>query len=652
MRCLIFYLPLLLLLCASNTRSKCVCTPDTCTCSGADVLDLSGLLLQGICPEGGNPTRLVFEDVPNLTDLPNGFSPLQSARCQGLKNPEILKLHRTGIHNLSSTLFQGLHNLHTLDLSENPQFKSYRDEAFRALGGTLIELIATNNRVHSLTKTVFSGLRKLRRLVLSNNKIGYIENDAFATDCCGQLTDLSLDGNILTDLEDETFAGLNSLQRLDLRGNPLQRLSSRLFSPFAATLTQLWMKHDDTASFGGFESIPDGLFSGMSNLEELSIVEMKLRNLSASTFVGLENLQTLSLHGNRLNILSRGCFTPLTGLVELDLSANGLVCLPDNSDEYHPRLRSLDLSKNGLTHLTRRSFSSLASSPPTSTYPRFMVNISANPIQRIEPDAFCGFNGPVELILSPPASQVPSWANMDGWPNNPFALVGNGSLIHGLSDTEGPVRGRDDSSTLCGPEGQLFHPKILSSTLYTNSNFKEKDIVDSLKSECPWLTPQKLSQWQLSKMGVRGLAQKGSDSGYTLEEGSRIYLLIIVAVCITFLLAALTIIMCYRAWSRRSTQKMVGDAEMNLATRGCEPSSVELGGNDPASEKNELLEGNRNGRPTTVVLPGAVSEESAALKTKDAAEKQTTQAAAAAAGRRNSEPRGEELETMTAFGVL
>ena len=627
---------LILSLLSPSIKAGCLCESGTCTCSGEDITDLSDLRNGEVCTSKGPFTRLILQNVPNLVTLPEGFTSLKYSPCKGLQHLEVLELHQTGIHNLSITLFQGLPSIRTLDLSNNSLLKSYRDEAFRTIGNTLIELIATDNRVHSLTIGVFKGLSRVQRLILSRNKIGYIEEGVFSSsECCANLVELSLEGNILTDLEDATFVGLNGLQRLNLRGNPLQRLSPRLFSSFAGSLTHLWMSHDDSATFGGFDTLPDDLFGKMSRLMELSMVELKITNLTVDSFRGLTNLRKLSLRGNRLTVLPKGCFTTLPKLEELDLSANGMVCIPDYSDEHYPNLRSLDLSLNGLTHLTRRSFSMLASSAPTDKYPRLLINISFNPIQRIEPDAFCSFNGPVELILAPTGSPTPSWASMDGWPDSPFALVGKGSIIQGLNES-GVVEGRPDASALCDPQGHLFRSKILTSNLYKKSKYSEKEIETSLNSECPWLVPDELSPWQLSKLGVPGLSRVpggGSNGNYGLEEGSRIYLLIIVAVCITFLLAALTVIMCYRAWSRRATHKLAVDPEANLGngSRSMEPLAT-IG---EASEKHDLLERPQNGK----ITPNDDKEGS-------------TERRASRNGRRNSEPRSEELETMTAFGVL
>ncbi|VDM18988.1 unnamed protein product [Hydatigera taeniaeformis] len=638
-RCAGFFFLLILSFASSSVEAGCSCTSKACSCSGNDVSDLNGLLTEDVCTKDVIFTKLVLQEVPNLTNLPQGFSSLRESRCNGLQHLEVLELHQTGIQNLSSNLFQGLPTLKLLDLSNNSYLKSYRDGSFQNIGNTLVELVATDNLVHSLTKGVFAGLQKLQRLILGRNKIGYIEEGVFSSGCCEHLKELSLEGNILTVLEDTTFVGLSNLQKLDLRGNPLQRLSSRLFSPFASSLIHLLMSHDDSATFGGFNTFPNALFAKMSRLEELSMIELKITNLTAESFTGLTNLKKLSLRGNRLTVLPKGCFTSLPQLEELDLSANGMVCIPDNSEERYPKLRSLNLSQNGLTHLTRRSFSMLASSQPTPEFPRLLVNISSNPIKRIEPDAFCSFNGPVKLIIAPKGAKIPSWAVTDGWPDNPFALVGNGSIIQGLNHS-GVVEGRPDAAALCGPEGHLFRAKILASSLYKGSKYTDKDIETSLNSECPWLVPDELSSWQLSKLGVPGLSRVpgGSDGSYALEEGSRIYLLIIVAVCITFLLAALTVIMCYRAWSRRATQKTAGDAEANVGNGGGSRSMEPLTTIGEVSEKQDLLERIRNGKvATTSDVEGR----------EGSSERCTSRS-----GRRNSEPKGEEMEAMTAFGVL
>ncbi|VDL89949.1 unnamed protein product [Schistocephalus solidus] len=675
----------------------CNCSSDSgnldyaCTCSGAEVRDLSSLFSSGLCANG-TPSKLVLKDMPNLFRLDAGFEAPASSGCVGWSSLTVLKLHQTGLQNITSTTFRGLHDLEFLDLSNNSQIVSYREEVFRSVGSTLVDLVATDNRVHSLTRRVFSGLKRLRRLRLSRNKIGYIAAEVFSSDCCSELTELRLDYNILTDLEDETFRGLTSLRLLDLRGNPLQRLSSHLFKPFAATITHLWMSHDDNANFGGFGELPKGLFLQMNSLRVLEIAELKLRNLSSDSFEGLSSLEELSLRGNRLTEIPSNIFSSLHSLERLDLSANFLVCLPDASSERYQRLRWLDISWNGLTHLTRNGFVGLASSPPTNEYLRFVLNISSNPIQRIEPDAFCGLGGPVELIVSSPNATVPTtqdtkvWNTMENWPENPFALVGNMSIIRGMLKnsasssapmtfaTAEPVYGRDDSLQACSQtsQGAMLLNRLLESKLYKQVTYTAKDVNTSLASGCPWLALSKLSEWQLSKLGVPGLsgtpnAMSDSHLGSGLEQGSRLYLLIIVAVCVTFLLSALTIIMCYRAWSRRATQKLALDLEANGA------GIMANGHEENVSEKHELLarvQSMTNGREALGQLPegsesttangaslssrisedGVPRDDKTSSKRTLNADEETRRHSRST--RINTEPKAGDLEQMTSLGIL
>nr|VZI15111.1 unnamed protein product [Spirometra erinaceieuropaei] len=589
--------------CSSDSRSLVY----ACTCSGPEVKDLSSLFSSGLCANG-TPSKLVLKDIPNLVRLEDGFEAPASSRCVGWSSLTTLEIHQSGLQNITSTTFRGLHDLELLDISNNSQIVSYREEVFRPVGSTLVDLVATDNRVHSLTRRVFSGLKRLRRLTLSRNKIGYIAPEVFSNGCCSELTELRLDYNILTDLEDETFRGLTSLRLLDLRGNPLQRLSPHLFKPFVATITHLWMSHDDNANFGGFSELPRGLFLQMDSLRVLEIVELKLRNLSSDSFEGLSSLEQLSLRGNRLTEIPPNIFSSLPSLERLDLSANFLVCLPDASSEKYQSLRWLDISWNGLTHLTRNGFVGLARSSPTAEYPKFVLNISSNPIQRIEPDAFCALGGAVELIVSSPNVTVPTgqdtkvWNTMENWPESPFALVGNTSIIRGMLEdptsasasvtvaAADPLYGRDDAFLACSQtsQGAALLNRLLESKLYKQVTYTAKDVSTSLASGCPWLALSKLSEWQLSKLGVPGLSgtpntMSDGNLGSGLEQGSRLYLLIIVAVCVTFLLSALTIIMCYRAWSRRATQKHAMDVEANGA------GIIANGHDENVSEKHELL---------------------------------------------------------------
>ena len=74
--------------------------------------------------------------------------------------------------------------------------------------------------------------------------------------------------------------------------------------------------------------VPASIFTGLTNLEGLSLYNNALTMLPASIFTGLTNLQRLSLGYNALTMLPASIFTGLTNLQVLDLSNNNLPSLP------------------------------------------------------------------------------------------------------------------------------------------------------------------------------------------------------------------------------------------------------------------------------------------------------------------------------------
>ncbi|VDP71915.1 unnamed protein product [Echinostoma caproni] len=634
----------------SDITGTCVCTDVN---NVSSLVDLFATYSDVLCSSQAGFIRSAhFIRLPELKSIAKNqtfFGP--NCSVQYLTN---LSLSWTGLVQSDANSFTDFPNLVWLNFSHNPHLNSYGDGAFTTFGDHLTTLILRHNPVRSLTRDVFRRLRVLQKLILSDNKIGYIESGVFSRDCCEDLRELRLDNNILTVLDSDTLSGLRRLEVLDLRNNPLQQLDPGAFVHTAATLTELYMSHSDSTPFGGFDSPHPDLFVQLSRLTVLQMDQLKLKNLSSVNFRGLDNLRALSLRGNRLIQLPADVFSPLKRLEQLDLSANWLVCIASslNPTEQFDFLAGLplkwiDLSWNRLTHLnqlTVRSLGLFEPGPLDGT--RVTLNLTANPWQNIDDDAFCGppatrIIRPTDLIIGPvPSTPFGAWRTSLGlwfaraqWPNGPLALVGPKSRVFGLmlndemtterltklSDDEPSLvkfvyalSGSDESEQRCQ---QLRMPKRFrrtpnDTTAVVPSELNEIrrptpiSIAYSLSSYCPRLPIQKLEDWELGYLKVTELIDSydalTKSPLRATERGSRLYLLVIVGVCITFLLIALTVIMCYRAWSRRTSQKCAGhDFE------GC-PTGLTLEG---PTEKHLLLRNqampnnNNNNNPTILDAP-------------------------------------------------
>lgn len=539
-----------------------------------------------------------------------------------------LSLSLTGLVQLDANSFLDFPGLVSLNFSYNQRLNSYGDGAFSPFGAQLTTMIAQHNPVRSLTRDVFRGLHALQKLVLSDNKIGYIESGVFSRNCCAVLRELRLDNNILTVLDSDTFLGLERLEVLDLRNNPLQQIDPGSFTHAATTLAELYMSHSDATPFGGFETPHPDLFMQLNRLTVLQMDQLKIKNLTAMHFRGLSNLRILSLRGNRLSQLPSDVFSNLKRLEQLDLSANLLVCV---SSALNPAeqwdfltglpLKWIDLSWNRLTHLNQLTIRSLGLfEPGLLDGTRIVLNLTANPWQNIDDDAFCGppaspIIRPTDIILGPvPSTAFGAWRTSLGlwvsraqWPDGPLALIGSKSRLYGMmlddvttkrmiklsEDEPGFARfgyallGSEDSERRCQQFRANKRSRRASNDTADLSEIKRPSpisIAYSLASYCPRLLIHKLEDWELANLKVTELIDTydsmGKSTLRTTDRGSRMYLLVIVGVCITFLLIALTVIMCYRAWSRRTSQKC-GNSDFG----GC-PTGLTLEG---PTEKQLLL---------------------------------------------------------------
>lgn len=120
----------------------------------------------------------------------------------------------------------------------------------------------------------------------------------------------------ITALQEHDFSGLVSLKSIVLNGNPL------------------------------LKTLPEGIFHGLSNLDDLFLSFNSLATLPEEVFQGLGKLRALNLEKNSLTALPEGIFRGLSNLERLDFSGNSLSALPEGIFHGLSRLESLDSSYN------------------------------------------------------------------------------------------------------------------------------------------------------------------------------------------------------------------------------------------------------------------------------------------------------------------
>ena len=150
-------------------------------------------------------------------------------------------------------------------------------------------------------------------------------------------------------LPEGVFRGLTNLQSLSIIDDNLSSLPEGIFRG----LTNL----QELNLFTNLNSLPEGIFRGLTNLQWLYLNDNNLNSLPEGIFRGLTNLQELNLFTN-LNSLPEGIFRGLTNLQWLYLNDNNLNSLPEGIFRGLTNLE-LNLAGNNLNSLPEGIFRGL-----------------------------------------------------------------------------------------------------------------------------------------------------------------------------------------------------------------------------------------------------------------------------------------------------
>jgi Leucine-rich repeat (LRR) protein len=181
------------------------------------------------------------------------------------------------------------------------------------------------------------------------------------------------------------FSGLSSLQKLTLKNKQLTSLPDGIFSGLTSLETLLLGDNELT-------SLPERIFSDLRSLRELALDSNSLTSLHDGYFSELSSLQYLRLSNNQLTSLPNNFFSGLTSLRELRLDTNRLTSLPNGIFSDLKLLQNLILYKNRLTTLPDGIFSDLKSLEQLALFNNHLTSL---------PDGiFSGLTSLQELQLS------------------------------------------------------------------------------------------------------------------------------------------------------------------------------------------------------------------------------------------------------------
>ncbi|XP_041461325.1 slit homolog 3 protein-like [Lytechinus variegatus] len=162
------------------------------------------------------------------------------------------------------SLFGGLSNLTTLDMSNNPDIgkSDLAPGTFLQLSA-LQELGLSGCGISNLNPLLFSDLVSLKKLDLSGNNLMQIRSGLFAK--LGQVQSIKLDGNILAHLDEKAFSNNRNLAALSLARNKLTGLNESTFKPVFSTLSVFDLSQNPLVCTCDLEWLLDWL-NGTGNL--------------------------------------------------------------------------------------------------------------------------------------------------------------------------------------------------------------------------------------------------------------------------------------------------------------------------------------------------------------------------------------------------
>merc|ERR1712131_294776 len=194
-----------------------------------------------------------------------------------------------------------------------------------------------NNEITSLPRLA-NQLPRLRSINLSNNQLTSISRGSLPD----SIEDAWLDSNLVETISRKIFSNLSNMKRVYLMNNKIS-------------------------------VIEPGSFSGLPSLLELKLSNNELTKIP--TLTDSKSLLLLDLSNNRLSDLD-GTLLELPNLERLDLQGNSLLSF---SGLKLPQLAQINLSSNRLTSLDH---SILQSEGLTS------LDVSANPLNELPVDIF------------------------------------------------------------------------------------------------------------------------------------------------------------------------------------------------------------------------------------------------------------------------
>ena len=296
--------------------------------------------------------RILYLHNNEISTLPSDVFSVSS-----LNALETINLPGNEIRNLPATLFQGLPALDTINVEDN--FLTSDSLGWLATPiSTLERLYLGENLLTSdgsgpdpdLPTNIFGVHPNLTSLYLSDNRIVALPSGVFSG-MSGVVT-IRVQNNRLTTLQSGVFDGVTWSTSpwsgsIWFTGNLLTTVDESVFDGGPCAPRPSPMPTDPTnciayiyLDYNLLESVPAGLFSGLTEIRNIYLRGNRLTTLPAGLFTGISRITFLSLNQNLLESLPAGLFSSFQSLSTLNLNDNKLMSLPANVFDGLPKFTS------------------------------------------------------------------------------------------------------------------------------------------------------------------------------------------------------------------------------------------------------------------------------------------------------------------------
>lgn len=296
-------------------------------------------LPEGTTIKGVIMDKLGIDRVQTLTFSSRSDMQMRREQLSGLNSVRNLRFNGP-ISELPEDAFNGVSNITTLELrSNNVHLPS---NIFKNLGNLEYLELGSNNLSH-LAPNIFSNQQNLKRLNLWTNNLKNLTKESFAG--AKSVTELDLSNNNIEMLQSNVFEYFEKLENINLSSNRFIQLPMGLFSR-NKRLNRFRLMYNRI----DLKTLPNGFLAELPQLEEV-LIRCNIQSMPEDLFNGSSNIQNISLQSNKLTTLPINLFSTQTNLMNLDLSDNQLTELPDNLFNGTKRLIVIRLSNNNLEEI-------------------------------------------------------------------------------------------------------------------------------------------------------------------------------------------------------------------------------------------------------------------------------------------------------------